>query len=335
MSPQVYSRWKHDLVAKAMHAQGLDIPVGSLLPIPPRSRRRAVFTSQMAAAGSSFGFHARRTHAVVDIMECPVMVPAISSALADLKSLVATLPRRAEEVRVTVAALDGGLDVALAGSRGKLSPAERARLAERAATSRIARLTVDGDIIATHVEPSLVTSAGAIVPPPGAFFQAVSKAEDAMVQQVVIAVGKAKRIVDLFAGLGTFSLPLARVGRVLAVDSDKSLLAALSDAARKAQGLKPIETKLRDLFREPLSLKELEGADAVVFDPPRAGAEAQVQVLARSPIKTLVAVSCNPQTLARDARILRDGGYACVGVAPIDQFLYTPHIEAVAVFRRT
>ena len=155
-----------------------------------------------------------------------------------------------------------------------------------------------------------------------------------MVRLALTATEKAKRVADLFCGLGTFTFPLARRARVLAVDSDAEAIAALTAAAKHAPGLKPIETKVRDLYRMPLAAKELDGFDAVVFDPARSGAQAQAEQLALSKVATIVAVSCNPGTLSRDVRILIDGGYALESVTPIDQFLYAAHVEAVAVLRR-
>ena len=163
------------------------------------------------------------------------------------------------------------------------------------------------------------------------FLQAAALAEAIMIERVVAAVGKAKRVCDLFSGLGTFALPLSRTATILAIDNDAKALAALNTAARNTQGLKPIEFRQRDLMREPLSRKELEDVDAVVFDPPRAGAEAQAQSLAKSKVGTVVAVSCNPATLARDVAILLDGGYELQSLLPIDQFLYSNHLEAIAV----
>ena len=334
MSDNIYRAWKHDMIATAFRQRGIEATVDPLVSVPAHSRRRAVLTAKSGIGTLEIGFHARKSHDLVALEECPVLVPEIAGAIDNLKALVKALPRRAEDVRVHVAALEGGLDVAIAGGIGALDAAERARLAERATAYRIARLTLDDDVIVTHANPTLVTPAGGIVPPPGAFFQAVAEAEAAMIARVAAAAGKSKRIVDLFSGLGTLTLALARIGRVLAVDSDKTLLAALAHASRQTQGLKPIETKLRDLFREPLSVKELESFDCAVFDPPRAGAAAQTAMLAKSKIKTVIAVSCNPATLARDARTLIDGGYVMLRVVPIDQFLYTAHVEAIAVFRR-
>ena len=148
------------------------------------------------------------------------------------------------------------------------------------------------------------------------------------------ALGRTKRVADLFCGIGTWTFPIAQRARVLAVDGDDAAIAALSAAARNAQGLKPIEVLRRDLFREPLSARELKGFDAVVFDPPRAGAKAQAEQLARGEVPVVVAVSCDPGTLARDLRILVDSGYRLDAVTPIDQFEFSAHVEAVAVLRR-
>ena len=197
-----------------------------------------------------------------------------------------------------------------------------------------ARLTINKETVAL-VRPPVLTFGGVDVePPPGLFVQAAQESEDEMVRLVLAATAKAKRVADLFCGLGTFTFPLARRARVLAVDQKGSAIQALQAAARRAQGLKPIEAKVRDLFRMPVSAKELEGFDAVVFDPARSGAEEQASELARCKARTVVAVSCNPGTLARDVRILIDGGYVLERVTPIDQFLYSHHVEAVAVLRR-
>ncbi len=197
-----------------------------------------------------------------------------------------------------------------------------------------ARVTLAGDTLYQSTIPAVRFGPANVVLPPRAFLQAAPAAEAEMVRLVTAAVGPAKRVADLFCGLGTFTFPLATSAALLAVDGDRQAITALESAAKRTPGLKPIEAKVRDLFREPLSAKELERFDAVVFDPPRAGAAAQAAALGASRVGIVVAVSCNPATLARDARILIDGGYALERVTPIDQFLYSPHVEAVAVFRR-
>jgi 23S rRNA (uracil1939-C5)-methyltransferase len=186
-----------------------------------------------------------------------------------------------------------------------------------------------------RAHPVLSMGEADVVVPPAGFVQAVQASEEIMRELVTASLDRPKRVADLFCGLGTFTFALARHGRVLALDSDAAAIAALTAAARHAQGLKPIEARVRDLFREPLSARELEPFDTVVIDPPRAGAHRQAQALARSNVSTVIAVSCDPGTLARDAAIIADGGYAVESVTPIDQFVFSAHVEAIAVLRRT
>ena len=198
----------------------------------------------------------------------------------------------------------------------------------------ILRLTVGRDEIFQLDQP-IIDIGGIQVPvPEGAFLQAVPQAEAFMASRVVDAVTRARTVADLFAGIGTLTFPIADRARVSAYDSDADGLAALAYAARHSSGLKPVTVRRRDLFREPLSRGELNAFDAVIFDPPRAGAAAQAKALARSRVGVVVAVSCNPATLARDARTLSGGGYQLVALDLVDQFLYSAHLEAVAVFKR-
>ncbi len=216
-----------------------------------------------------------------------------------------------------------------------LKPDERAALAGMAETARIARLVVAGDAIVVRSEPRLALGGAEVDVPPSLFLQAVPEAERLMIDLVVSALPKkAKRVADLFSGLGTFTFPLASKVQVSAFDSDRRAIAVLEAAVRRATGLKPIDARVRDLFREPLSPKELEPFDAVVLDPPRAGAAEQTERLARSKVPVVIAVSCAPATLARDARLLLDAGFKMGPVTPIDQFISSPHVEAVTVFRR-
>jgi 23S rRNA (uracil1939-C5)-methyltransferase len=302
------------------------------LRVPPGSRRRAVLTAALERGHVTLGYHRRRSHDLFAVEECVVLAPVIVAALPGMRAVAVALGRR--ESRLTVLATPAGLDVAADGGPARLDAKTAAALAALAARHRIARISLNGEPIVEQARPALALSGAAVVPPPAAFVQAVAEAETAMVQQVLAAVGKAKRTADMFAGVGTFTFALAPHARVLSLDGDAKALAALADGARHASGLKPIETKVRDLFREPLSPKELEAFDAVVLDPPRAGARAQAESLARSKVKRVVYVSCNPGTLARDARILVDGGYRLERVTPIDQFLFSAHVEAVAIFAR-
>lgn len=333
MSDQLYAGWKRDIVIEAFHQHGLDPECAPLRRIAAGSRRRAVLSARRESGHPvTLGYHRRKSDQLFDMHECPVLTPTITAQLAALRAIATAIPGR--ETRVTVLSTQGGLDISADHDGSRLGPAAIAELGRIAAKHRFARIAINGETVIERTTPALAFGGVDGVPPPGAFVQAVEAAEVEISQLVLGAVGKAKRVADLFCGLGAFTFPLARNSRVLAVDGDEMALASLASAARRAQGLKPIETKLRDLFHDPLSARELEGLDAVVFDPPRAGAKKQAERLAQSKVPLVIAISCDPGTLARDARILVDGGYHIEGVTPVDQFLFSARVEAVAVLRR-
>jgi 23S rRNA (uracil1939-C5)-methyltransferase len=210
-----------------------------------------------------------------------------------------------------------------------------AELAQIAARHRLARLTRHGEIVALRVPPGVRIGRARVVLPPGSFLQATAAGETVLARLVTAHCEGTKTVADLFCGVGPFTLRLAERARVTAADNDADAAAALTRAAAGTPGLKPVEALTRDLFRRPFTRTELKRFDAVVFDPPRQGAEAQARELATSAVPVLVAVSCNPATFARDAHILVDGGYRLVRVTPVDQFLYSVHVELVALFQRT
>jgi 23S rRNA (uracil1939-C5)-methyltransferase len=333
MSDRLYAEWKRGILVAALRQRGLGPDVAPLHRMAPGTRRRAVLTARRRGRGVVLGYHRRRSVEVVDVEECPVLVPRLAAQLAALRAVAEALA--APEVRLTVLATPAGLDVAVEAGLGRLQPAAAAALGRIVTRARLARVAVDGQTVVERAAPLLKLAGLDVAVPAGAFVQAVEEAERAMAGLAVAAVGEARRVADLFCGVGTFTFDLARRARVLALDREPEAIAALGASARRARGLRPIEAKVRDLFAAPLSAKELEGFDAVVFDPPRAGARNQAQQLARSGVPTVVAVSCDPGTLARDARLLVDGGYAIESVTPIDQFLFSAHVEAVAVLRRT
>ena len=329
-----YLAWKREMVAEAFAARGIGAPVAHVVGVGLGARRRVSMSARRTGRGAVLGFHESKGVDIVDLQECPVTASAIVRALPGLRRLVEPLMSRRAPGRVVVTLAANGLDVAIEDVPGDPSLEVREFLAREAAALKLARLTLAGDTLYQATVPAVRFGTANVVLPARSFLQAAPVAEGEMVRLVTAAVGDAKRVVDLFCGMGTFTFPMAQKAQVLAVDGDKQAVTTLENAAKRTPGLKPIETKLRDLFREPLSVRELVGFDAAVFDPPRAGAATQAAMLADTPIKTVVAVSCNPATLARDARILLDGGYKLERVTPIDQFLYSPHIEAVAVFRR-
>lgn len=330
----MYEAWKRDLLARALRQHGIAIEIEPLITVPEHTRRRATFNAARIGSEMRIGYHGRRSHDLVSAEDCPVLdrrIVALLPALATLADIIATREQRA---RVAIALTDTGADVDVEGNERKLDASARAKVGEIAAAARMARISVGGVPVIERQAPILHFAGKAVVPPPGAFFQAVPEAEHAMIALVTAALGKAKEVGDLFCGLGTLTLPIAQRARVLAFDTDRHAINALNEAQRRNQGLKPFTARARDLFRDPLSPMEMKGLDAVVLDPPRAGARAQCERVAQSKVERVVMVSCNPATLARDLRILVDGGYRLGAVTPIDQFLYAPHLEAVAVLAR-
>ncbi len=329
-----YRAFKRQLVIDALRSKGLTPEVDDIIPAAPGERRRVVFAARKTEKDMLIGFNQAESHHIVDIEECPIASAAILARLPAIKAVAQALATSAEPFRLTVIETAAGLDLAADGIKS-LTDAQRRRTVETVlGTKGIARVALNGEILVEHQKPIIDFGGIQVSPPPGAFTQATKQAEDAMAALVTEHVGKAKRIADLFAGAGTFSLRLARTGRVHAVEAEEKALQALDHAARMTQGLKPVTVERRDLFRRPLMAQELKAFDAVVFDPPRAGAEFQCKELARSSVKKIVAVSCNPLTLARDLAILVEAGYSIGKVTPIDQFLWTSHVEVVVALQK-
>lgn len=333
MAPPFYRDWKRELVAGALAGRGVAAEIGPLVPCPPRSRRRAVFALKRENGRTRLGFYAMRSHALVEIAECHVLVPAIMDALPRLAAIAEAVARGRKPATMTVTATDTGLDVSLSGTP-EPAEGERRRALGLALEADLARLSINGETVVTARDPVVHFGAVPVLPPPGGFLQAVAEAEAHMAELVTAHLAGSRRIADLFAGSGAFALRLATSSRVHAVEGDAAALAALKQAAHAAPGLKATGFERRDLFVRPLDVKELKAFDAVVFDPPRVGAEAQCHQIARSGVKRVAAVSCNPVTLARDLAILLEGGFRLSSVTPIDQFLWSAHVEAVALLQR-
>jgi 23S rRNA (uracil1939-C5)-methyltransferase len=334
-----YSAWKREIVQTTLERAGFAVTCAPILTSPPHSRRRVGLHARRQGKTVEIGFKARRSWDLVPIHTCPISDPAIVKALPPLKALAAGLfehPKSAPILHVT--ASETGLDIDISGiERGKsggLSADARMTIATTAAEADFARVTVGGEIV-YGARPARVRFGAALVDlPAGSFLQATPQAETAMSGLVTAAVAGANKVSDLFCGAGTFTFPLAEKASVVALDGAGEAIAALKRAVATAPGLKAIAAETRDLFRRPLLAEEMRGLDAVVFDPPRAGAEAQAAEIARSKVARVVGVSCNPQTFARDARILGDAGFSLDSVTPVDQFLWSSHVELVAVFSR-
>lgn len=318
-----YLAWKRQLVIDALRLEGIDSPVEQCVDAHGDGRRRVTLHARTGAVG----FMEARAHRLVAIEQCPVLSPALTGALPAAHA-IATLLRDGKPLDLQITATDTGLDVDVRGS-GALKAAQSTALARLAAEHRLVRLTRHGEMIAQNAVPVLRIGKALVTPPPGAFLQATAKGEDTLAALVVENAGKAKRIADLFCGIGTFALRLAERARVTAADSEDGAIEALKQAAANTQGLKPVDTQARDLFRRPMQPLDLKGVDAVVFDPPRQGAAEQAKILAAGTARVIVAVSCNPATFARDVKTLIAGGYRLTRVTPVDQFRYSPHVEVV------
>ena len=329
-----YRTWKRDLVVTALRDASLESEIDDIVDAHGDGRRRAVFHARRGTHGVlDVGFAARNAHHIIPIDRCPVLAPALDGAIKAAWAIGETLQAKGKPLDIQTTATGGGLDVDVRGS-GALTPQQSTALAHLAETHRLARLTRHGELIARRTAPTVTMGRAAVTLPAGAFLQATAEGEAALARLVDMHVGNAKLTADLFCGVGPFALRLAERMRVIAFDSDDDAIAALQHAADSTSGLKPVTAERRDLFHRPLIAKELARVDAVVFDPPRQGAQAQARELAASPVPVVVAVSCNPATLARDARILTDGGYRLTAVTPVDQFRYSAHVEVVARFAR-
>lgn len=332
LAPAPYSQWKRDIVADALAHAGLPTEIEPLADAHGEGRRRATFHARFDPGGrAAVGFMRSRAHTIVEIDACPLLAPSMRDAPKVARALAEALAASAKPLDILVTATASGLDVDIKG-HGPLGDDDAQRLVKAALAHDLARLSNHGSIVAMQRTPVLQMGGATVAPPPGAFLQATALGEELLAAKVCAALAGSRSVADLFAGVGTVSLRMAEFASVRAYDLDEPALAALAKAAQ-GPGLRPVRIESRDLFRHPLTPQETAQFDAVVFDPPRAGAEQQAKALAASSAPLVVAISCNAQTFARDAAILR-GGYEISQVAPIDQFLCSPHVEIVGIFRR-
>ena len=333
-TPSRYQEWKRSLVVEALAQAGLDATVDELIDAHGDGRRRATFHARLSAHNIlEVGFAALRAHHIVGIDRCPVLAPSLDGAIPAAWAIAEALKPQNKPLDIQVTATDSGIDMDVRGS-GALNSARTGALARLAATHKLARLTRHGELIAQRSTPTVMAGRARVTLPPGSFLQATVAGELALAQLVQDHVGKAKIIADLFCGLGPFALRLSEQARIIAFDADAGAIAALKQATNMTSGLKPIEAEARDLFKRPLYAQELKRVDALVFDPPRQGAEAQARELAKSAVPIVIALSCNAATFARDVRLLVDGGYRLKSVTPVDQFRHSAHVEIVAKLER-
>ncbi len=323
--------WKVDVVRNALAAQGLDAPMRPIHTSPDRSRRRATIAVRRTKKGTLAGFHGRASDTITEIPDCHLLHPDLIAAIPVAQALALLGGSRKGVLAVTLTLSEVGLDVSVKGGKPLDGSLELA-LAQATEHHGLARLSWEGEVIAMREPPVQRFGSATVVPPPGAFLQATKDGEQALIQAVSNATQGAKRIADLFAGCGTFALPLAQTAEIHAVEGEGEMTKALDQGWRKAQGLKQVTTEARDLFRRPLMPDELKNFDAVVLDPPRAGAEAQVAELAQAKRPVIAYVSCNPVTFARDAKTLVNAGYTLEWVQVVDQFRWSSHTELAARF---
>jgi len=333
-----YLAWKAEQVRLALTRERIETDILTPFAAQPGTRRRLALHARKGKGGAEIGFKARRSWRLVGIDVCPIADPRLVAAFPALRKLAEPFlehPKSAPTLHVTWTAT--GLDVDITGVErrsGGLSADARMRAAEAASAGDMARVTISGEIVYQARQPMVRLGPAVVALPASAFLQAVPQAEAAMAAFVVEAVAGAGRVADLYCGVGTFTFRLAEAAPVLAADFSAPAIAALRAAMGTALGLKPITAEPRDLIRRPVLSTELAKIDAVVLDPPRAGAAEQVGEIARSSTPRVAYVSCNPATFARDARTLADAGFILERVLPVDQFLWSPHIELVGVFSR-
>ncbi len=334
MSEALYRDWKRGLVVEALGRAKVDAEVGTLVDAHGAGRRRATFHARFPhGEPDEVGFMRARSHAIVTIDGCPLFAPAMAAAVPAARALAGDLRGLGKPLDIGVTATLEGLDVDVRGS-GPLGLAETRKLVRTAEALDLARVSNHGAAVVERRPPRVAFGGTLVALPPGGFLQATEAGEARLAAIAESALVGAKSVADLFCGAGAFALRLARSSDVLAADSDAGAVRALARAAAGARGLRPIVAEARDLFRRPLRAGELAGFDGVLFDPPRAGAEAQAREIATSVAPLAVAVSCNAATFARDARILIDGGFRIGTVMAVDQFRFSPHVEVAAIFRR-
>ena len=327
-----YRAWKRDIVIETLAQAKLACEVYPLIDAHGLGRRRITLHARMGTHDVlKVGFAAANSHDIIPVDRCPILDPGLSGALDAGWAVAEPLISIGKPLDIQITATHSGLDIDVRGS-GPLPAPTIATLSRVAEQHRLARLTRHGELVLMRTPPTVTIGTAQVTLPPGSFLQATVAGEETLAALVAEHCGRAKHIADLFCGVGPFALRLAAKARIAAFDNDEGAVTALQKAATSTSGLKPVKAQARDLFRRPLMPQELRDYEAIVFDPPRQGAQAQVLQLAAGKVPVVVAVSCNVATFARDARILIDGGYRLEGVTPVDQFRHTPHVELVARF---
>ncbi|MZR32118.1 23S rRNA (uracil(1939)-C(5))-methyltransferase RlmD [Sneathiella litorea] len=338
LDPTTTAAWKRQRIVDCLSMAGIEkAEVLKTISCPPGSRRRVEFIASKRKKGVMIGFHQRRSHQIFDVGDCPVIDPQLLGLVKPLRALLPSLLPRNSEARILATVTENGPDILITAKK-ELDLEVRETLANFATEQALARIAwrqnakETPEVIAARLLAEVKLNNVPVTLPPGSFLQASKAGETALADFARSALGDARNIADLFAGVGSFTFPLAANAPVHAVEGDAELVNGLQNAANRA--ILPVTSETRDLFQRPLLTAELNSYDGLLFDPPRAGAKAQAEEIAKSNIPVVVAISCNPVTFARDVRILTDGGYRLDEVLPVDQFLFSPHIEMAAVLRQ-
>lgn len=328
-----YDQWKRGIVEVSLGNRGIDASVNPVKDAHGEGRRRVTLHVRYGPKGAQVGFMQAQSHQLVDLQECPILAPALSPAFEIARALARPFSKNPRPLDIQITETESGLDCDIRGT-GELDLNARMDLSDLANEFDLARVTADKDIVLERRQPVLTFGTANVVLPPAGFLQATKEGEITLSELVSEAIGDAGRVADLYSGIGPFTLRLAARCSVSAYDNDQAAINALENAAHHTQKIKPVTAEVRDLSHNPLHADELKNFDALIFDPPRAGAEAQAQEIAESGVPLVVAVSCNPATFAHDAATLLQGGFTLEQVTPVDQFRYAGHVELVAVFRR-
>ncbi len=334
MQEQTYLKWKMKLVTEPLSRVGITQTPEAIISFNDASRRKCVFNAQRTHQGMQLGFSEKARNEIVAIETCPILVSEINERLPLLRDLVNSVPTTKNPIRISVLSTENGLDISIEDAK-PLSAAERQILIKKTVANKFTRLTINDEVLIKTAEPHIKIASTIISPPPAAFVQALKEAEDTMTDIVADFLKGCKQVADLYCGIGTFALKLAENSQVYAVEESQMALESLDQAWRQTGGiLKQVKTEKRNLERRPVTFGELKKMDGLVFDPPRAGAELQCKQIAKSRVKKVAAVSCNPTTLAVDLEILLASGFKIKRIIPIDQFKYTPHVEVMVLLER-
>jgi 23S rRNA (uracil1939-C5)-methyltransferase len=338
LTPDFTASWKRQRITQCLSLAGIEqAEVLETITSPPASRRRVEFIASKRKKGVMIGFHLRRSHQIFDVGDCPVIDPALLALVKPLRALLPPLLPRNSEAKIMATVTENGPDLMITAEK-ELDLETREALATFTEEQKLARIAWRQsakdipEVISARLPAEVRLNDVPVALPPGSFLQASKAGEMALADFACDALKDARNITDLFAGVGSFTFPLATHARVHAVEGDAELTNSLQAAANRA--ILPVTSETRDLFHRPLLAEELNVYDGLVFDPPRAGAKAAAEEIAKSEIPTVVAISCNPVTFARDVKTLIDGGYSLGQVLPVDQFLFSPHIEMAAVLKR-